>query len=171
MTSAKQTTLFSFDAVPVSKGPVWLEDFDGNRRSICRMDAEAMVEDLNRMPSGKGSWSRCLEVDHSRSYETQFKDWDACIWFHRGIGMKKMVRPNGDVMDCMDPHPYRWHYLNGKQIHDWVYEPLKEAWIEGDVLHIRLDSGEYLAEIRSNDTIDRYDLHRTIQRPIWSISR
>lgn len=159
MTSAKQTTLFSFDAVPVSKGPVWLEDFDGNRRSICRMDAEAMVEDLNRMPSGKGSWSRCLEVDHSRSYETQFKDWDACIWFHRGIGMKKMVRPNGDVMDCMDPHPYRWHYLNGKQIHDWVYEPLKEAWIEGDVLHIRLDSGEYLAEIRSNDTIDRYDLH------------
>ena len=41
MTSAKQTTLFSFDAVPVSEGPVWLEDFDGNRRSICRMDAEA----------------------------------------------------------------------------------------------------------------------------------
>lgn len=70
-------------------------DFDGNRRSICRMDAEAMVEDLNRMPSGKGSWLRCLEVDHSRSYETQFKDWDACIWFHRGIGMKKMVRSNG----------------------------------------------------------------------------
>lgn len=27
------------------------------------------------------------------------------------------------------------------------------------MLHIRLDSGEYLAEIRSDDTIDRYDLH------------
>ena len=65
------------------------------------------VEDLNRMPSGKGSWLRCLKVDHSRSYETQFKDWDACIWFYRGIGMKKMVRSDGDVMDFMDPHPYR----------------------------------------------------------------
>lgn len=135
------------------------------------MDAEAMVEDMNRMPSGKGSWLRCLEVDHSRSYETQFKDWDACIWFHRGIGMKKMVRSNGDVMDCMDPHPYRWHYLNGKQIHDWVYEPLKEAWIDEDILHIRLDSGEYsqryVRTIRSAGTIST----RTIPRPIWSISR
>ena len=159
MTSAKQTNLFSFDALPVSKGPVWLEDFDGNRRSICRMDAEAMVEDLNRMPSGKGSWLRCLEVDHSRSYETQFKDWDACIWFHRGIGMKKMVRSKGDVMDCMDPHPYRWHYLNGKQIRPWRYEPLKDAWINGDTLHLKLDSGEYLAEIHPDSEIDRYDLH------------
>lgn len=74
-------------------------------------------------------------------------------------GMKKMIRSNGDVMDCIDPHPYKWYYLNGKQIHDWIYEPLKEAWIDEDVLHIKLDSGEYLAEIRSDDTIGKCDLH------------
>ncbi len=155
----KQLTMFSFDDKPVSTEPVWLEDYDGKHRTVYQMDAEAIVEDLNRMPSGKGSWLRCLEVDHSRSYESQFKDWDACIWLQRGIGIKKMVRCNGDVMDCIDPHPYKWHYMNGKQIRDWVYEPLREAWIDGDNLHIRIDSGEYLAEIRPNSEIDRYDLH------------
>ncbi len=159
MVEAKQTTLFAYDDAPVSKEPAWLEDYDGKHKTIFRMDAEALTEDLNAMPSGKGSWLRCLEVDHTRSYESQFKDWDACIWQHKGIGVKKMVRSDGDVMDCIDPHPYRWHFLNGKQVRDWKYEPLREAWIEGDVLHIGLDSGEYLAEILSDDGIGRYDLH------------
>ena len=74
MATAKQFTLFSFEDEPVSSEPVWLEGYDGGRKEIYRMDAEALVEDLNRMPSGKGSCLRCLEVDHSRSYEEQFKD-------------------------------------------------------------------------------------------------
>ena len=159
MATVKQLTMFSFDDMPVSTEPRWLEDYDGEHKTICRMDAEATVEDLNAMPSGKGSWLRCLEVDHSRSYESQFKAWDACIWIQRGIGIKKMVRCNGDVMDCMDPHPYKWHYLDGHMIRDWVYEPLKEAWIDEDTLHIKLDSGEYMAEIVPDDKIDRYDHH------------
>ena len=159
MALAKQLNLFAFDDEPASSEPVWLEDYEGGHKTVFRMDAEAIVEDLNRMPSGKGSWLRCLEVDHSRSYEEQFKDWDACIWLQRGIGIKKMVRCNGDVMDCIDPHPYKWHYLNGKQIREWKYEALKEAWIDDDILHIRLDSGEYLAQIESDDLIDRYDRH------------
>ena len=159
MATVKQLTMFSFDDTPVSTEPRWLEDYEGEHKTIYRMDAEATVEDLNAMPSGKGSWLRCLEVDHSRSYESQFKDWDACIWMQRGIGVKKMVRCDGSVMDCIDPHPYKWHYLNGHMIRDWVYEPLKEAWIEGSILHVKLDSGEYLAEIVPNLTIDRYDLH------------
>lgn len=73
--------------------------------------------------------------------------------------MKKMVRSSGDVMDCIDPHPYRWHYLDGKLIRPWKYEPLKDAWIDKDQLHIQTESGEYLAEIRPDDEIDRYDLH------------
>ena len=92
MATAKQMTMFAFDDTPVSTDPIWLEDYDGGHKTIYRMDAEAVVEDLNRMPSGKGSWLRCLEVDHSRSYEDQFKDWDVCIWLQRGIGLKKMVR-------------------------------------------------------------------------------
>ena len=72
MVIAKQMTMFAFDDEPVSKEPIWLEDYDGGKKTVYRMDAEAIVEDLNRMPSVKGSWLRCLEVDHSRSYETQF---------------------------------------------------------------------------------------------------
>jgi len=159
MALVTQMTMFAFDDVPVSKEPKWLEDYDGNHKTICRMDAEATVEDLNRMPSGKGSWLRCLEVDHTRTYESQFKDWDACIWFQRGTGVKKMVRSTGEVMDCIDPHPYKWHYLDGKMIRPWKYEPLKEAWIEENVLHIKLDSGEYLAQITDDSEIDRYDIH------------
>ena len=104
MAVVKQLTMFSFEDSPVSNEPIWLEDYDGNHMTIYRMDAEATVEDLNKMPSGKGSWLRCLEVDHGRTYEIQFKDWDACIWFQRGIGMKKMVSSDGRVMDCIDPH-------------------------------------------------------------------
>lgn len=159
MTTAKQMTMFAFEDTPMSSEPMWLEDYDGKHKTVYRMDAEAIVEDLNRMPSGKGSWLRCLEVDHSRTYEEQFKDWEACIWLQRGIGVKKMVRCNGDVMDCIDPHPYKWHYLHGKQIRPWKYEPLKEAWIDDRTLHIKLDSGEYLAEILPNSMIERYDLH------------
>ncbi len=159
MVIAKQMTMFAFDDEPVSKEPIWLEDYDGKHKTVYRMDAEAIVEDLNKMPSGKGSWLRCLEVDHSRLYEEQFKDWDACIWLQRGIGIKKMVRCNGDVMDCIDPHPYRWHYLHGKQIRPWKYEPLKEAWIDGRTLHIRLNSGEFMADILPNSMIKKYDLH------------
>ncbi|MDY0237152.1 MAG: hypothetical protein RBR71_14100 [Gudongella sp.] len=159
MVTAKQMTMFAFEDTPVSSDPIWLEDYDGKHNTVYRMDAEAIVEDLNRMPSGKGSWLRCLEVDHSRSYEEQFKDWDACIWLQRGIGLKKMVKCNGDVMDCIDPHPYKWHYMNGKQIRPWKYEPLKEAWIDDRTLHIKLESGEYLADVLPNSMIDRYDLH------------
>ena len=159
MTTAKQMTMFAFDDTPISSEPIWLEDYDGEKKTVYRMDAETIVEDLNNMPSGKGSWLRCLDVDHSRSYESQFKDWDACIWLQRGIGLKKMVRCNGDVMDCIDPHPYKWHYMNGKQIRPWKYEPVKDAWIDDTVLHIKLDSGEYLADILPNTMIDRYDLH------------
>ncbi|MBE6523057.1 MAG: hypothetical protein E7Z62_08075 [Thermoplasmata archaeon] len=159
MVAVKQLTMFSFDDIPVSDEPVWLEDYEGGHKTIYRMDAEALVEDLNKMPSGKGSWLRCLEVDHSRTYESQFKDWDAFIWHQRGIGVKKMVRCNGDVMDCMDPHPYKWHYLDGKQIREWNYEPLREAWIEDYTLHVKLNSGEFLAEILPNNMIEKYDLH------------
>ncbi len=159
MVTAKQFTLFSFEDEPVSSEPVWLESYDGSHQEIYRMDAEALIEDLNRMPSGKGSWLRCLEVDHSRSYEEQFKDWDACIWQHNGIGLKKMVRSDGGVMDCIDPHPYRWHYMDGKLIRPWKYESIMDAWIDGDELHLRMDSGEYLAYIVPDSEIPRYDNH------------
>ncbi len=85
MVMAKQLNLFAFESVENVIGPTWLENYDGEHVITYRMDAEAIVEDLNRMPSGKGSWLRCLEVDHARSYEYQFKGWDACIWFQRGI--------------------------------------------------------------------------------------
>jgi len=70
-----------------------------------------------------------------------------------------MVKSTGEVMDCIDPHPYRWHYMNGKQIRPWKYEPLREAWIDEDTLHLKLDSGENLADVKPDSEIDRYDLH------------
>ena len=159
MAVLKQITMFAYESVCVTKEPKWMEDYDENHSFMYQVDAEALVEDLNRIPSGKGSWIRCLEVDHSRSYESQFKDWDACVWCQNGIGVKKMVKHTGEVMDCIDPHPYRWHYLDGKQIRPWKYEQLIDAWIKGDTLHFKTDSGEYLVEIRPDSEIDRYNRH------------
>ena len=51
MVLAKQLNLFAFDDEPASSEPVWLEDYDGNHKFIHHMDAEVIVEDLNRMPS------------------------------------------------------------------------------------------------------------------------
>ena len=56
--TAIQMTMFAFETTAKTDGPVWLEDYDGNHMTAFRMDAESMVEDLNRMPSGKGSWLR-----------------------------------------------------------------------------------------------------------------
>lgn len=159
MTTVKQMTLFAFEYEEKPKGPVWLEDIDGNHRTIPKMDAEATVEYLHKVPVEKGSWWRCLVIDHDRCYNSDQKDWDVNIWLQRGIGIRKKAKYNGEVMDCIDPHPYKWHYFKGKQIHAWKYEPLNKAWIEGDVLHITTESGEYLSEIVANDTIDKYDLH------------
>ena len=51
MTAMKQTSLFAFNDAPISTIPKWLEGYDGKHKTIFRMDAEALVEDLNRMPS------------------------------------------------------------------------------------------------------------------------
>ncbi|AMH94044.1 hypothetical protein AR505_0323 [methanogenic archaeon ISO4-H5] len=159
MTTAKQMTLFAFSYEEKKTGPVWLEDYEGNHRTIPKMDAEATVEYLHKVPAEKGSWWRCLVIEHNRSYNRDLKDWDAEIWLQSGIGIKKKARYSGEVEDCIDPHPYKWHYLDGKQIRPWKYEPLKSVWIEEEILHLTTESGEYMAQIIPNTEIDRYDLH------------
>lgn len=159
MSITTQRTLFEFSYEEKKSGPIWLEDYDGNHRTIPRMDAEATVEYLHRVPAEKGSWWRCLVIDHSRSYNSDKKSWDAEIWLQRGIGIRKNARYSGEVQDCIDPHPYKWHYLGGKQIRPWKYEPLKSVCIEENVLHLTTESGEYMAQIIPNTEIDRYDLH------------
>ena len=57
-----QTSLLAFDTAECQAGRRWLEGYDG-RRGLCRTDAEALVESLNSMPTGKGMWLRCLEID------------------------------------------------------------------------------------------------------------
>ena len=159
MTTAKQMTLFAFSYEEKKAGPVWLEDYEGNHRTIPKMDAEATVEYLHKVPAEKGSWWRCLVIEHNRSYNRDLKDWDAEIWLQSGNGIKKKARYSGEVEDCIDPHPYKWHYMEGKQIRPWKYEALISVWIEDETLHLTTESGEYLAQIVPDTEIDRFDLH------------
>ena len=46
MATAKQMTMFAFDNEPISKEPIWLEDYDGGKKTVYRMDSETMGKRL-----------------------------------------------------------------------------------------------------------------------------
>ena len=132
MVIAKQLMLFLFDYEDKMNKPTRLEEYDGNHHTVAGMDAQATVEYLNRMPSRKGSWWRCLIIDHERSYNSDWKYWDISIWIQRGIGLKKAAKYSKDVMDLIDPHPDMWYYLNDKYVQ--TLELDTDSNIELDVL-------------------------------------
>ncbi len=153
-----QTSLLAFDAPEVPAGPRWLEGSDGHR-SLCRTDAEALVESLNSMPTGKGMWLRCLEIDRNAPYNAWRREWSAAIWWQNGIGLEKLVDHDGNAKDFIDPYPLKHYYLNGKQVRPLEHQEVRDAWIDGDVLRLELPSGEWTAEIYDDSEIRRYDRH------------
>ena len=152
-----QMTLFSYEEEEEKNdGPKWLQRWR-DIEWIVREDAEALIEDLGKMPSGKGSWLRCLEIDHDKVYNSHLKNWDAEIWQHNGIGIHKYVNSKGEVKDIVNPHPFEWYYWNGKQVKPFIHEEVEKAWIEEEnsTFFIKTRSGEYMAELEYDSRIDR----------------
>jgi hypothetical protein len=111
------------------------------------------------MPSGKGMWLRCLEIDKTATYNSWCRGWSARIWWQNGIGLEKLVDHDGNAKDFIDPYPLSHYYHEGKQFRPIEHQEIKSAWIEGDVLVLDLPSGEWAAEIHSDDEVRRYDRH------------
>ena len=153
-----QTSLLAFDTAEATAGRRWLEGHDGHR-SLCRTDAEALVESLNAMPSGKGMWLRCLEIDKDAAYNSWCRGWSARIWWQNGIGLEKLVDHDGNAKDFIDPYPLSHYYHEGRQFRPLEHQEVRGARIEGDVLVLDLPSGEWAAEIRGDEDVRRYDRH------------
>ena len=153
-----QTSLLAFDTAEATAGRRWLEGHDG-RRGLCRTDAEALVESLNAMPSGKGMWLRCLEIDKSATYNSWCRGWSARIWWQNGIGLEKLVDHDGNAKDFIDPYPLGHYYHGGKQFRPIEHQEVRGARIEGDILVLDLPSGEWAAEIRGDEEVRMYDRH------------
>ncbi len=153
-----QTSLLAFDTAECQTGRRWLEGYDGHR-SLCRTDAEALVESLNAMPSGKGMWLRCLEIDKDATYNSWCRGWSARIWWQNGIGLEKLVDHEGNAKDFIDPYPLGHYYHDGRQFRPIEHQEVRGARIEGDELVLDLPSGEWAAEIRGDDEVRGYDRH------------
>ncbi len=153
-----QTSLLAFETAECQAGRRWLEGHDG-RRGLCRTDAEAIVESLNAMPTGKGMWLRCLEIDKSATYNSWCRGWSARIWWQNGIGLEKLVDHDGNAKDYIDPYPLSHYYHEGKQFRPIEHQEVRGAKIEDDVLVLDLPSGEWAAEIHSDGEVRGYDRH------------
>ena len=150
-----QLTLFDFDynVDDVSIGATWLIGFDGECKTF-RSDAEAVVEDLNSFPSGKGIWIRCLKIDHDAPYSKDQEDYVARIWQQKGLPITKMVCRDGGVKDFLQIGSD-----DDRKRSKPVDRPLEDAWIEDDTIHLKTSKGEYLAHIIQDSECHRYDIH------------
>ena len=157
MTSLVQSSIFDFK--PKERPAQWLMSI-GERRALCRTDAEAFVRELGTIPTG-AVWPRCLEIDHSRVYNAWCPWASARIWGHGGIGEEVLVDHTGRVEWWIDPYPPKSYFgKDGKQVRERVHARILSAEIEGDALRLGLEGlGDWLAEIKPDSALSRYDFH------------
>lgn len=112
---------------------------------IYRTNAEAVVHDLNRMPSGMGIWPRIMK--HSSRSGRMEDGWDLDHWQCRGCGaITKQIRVDGTVRDYLRPTCPR--YVDGKSVPGTGdYLPLSAARIECDQLILETEDGRLWSEI------------------------
>lgn len=138
-----QTSLDNFLARPI---PVegWAHERDG-MGWIYRSNAEAVVHDLNRMPSGMGIWPRIMP--HSTRGGHRDDGWDLDHWQCRGGGaITKQIRVDGTVRDFL--RPIRPEYVDGKPVPETrIRHPLSSAHIDGDELILETEDGRLWSEI------------------------
>lgn len=150
-----QSSLDDFLTRPI---PVegWMHEYDG-RGWIYRSNAEAMVHDLNAMPSGMGIWSRMMACRGRFGYD----GWDLEFFQCRGCGsVIKLIRVDGMVRDFLSP--FRFECVDGKPIHGCMDRlPLASARIEGDELILGTEDGRAWSEIIIPDSeCHPSDVHR-----------
>lgn len=138
-----QATLFDFapKAIPVkAMFPVDRHP----HRTICRSNAEAVVKDLGRMPSGAGIWPS-LHVNTNPEWN------DGCDitagQYRNDGGFLKHIWADGRVKDVI------------RIDHEWM--EVSEAWIDGDVLHIvtASDGLERTVDVFEDSECGRTDIH------------
>lgn len=138
-----QSSLDDFLARPI---PVegWAHERDG-MGWIYRSNAEAVVHDLNRMPSGMGIWPRIMP--HSTRGGHRDDGWDLDHWQCRGCGaITKQIRVDGTVRDFL--RPIRPEYVDGKPVPETrIWHPLSSAHIDGDELILETEDGRLWSEI------------------------
>ena len=149
----RQATLFDFTSRPI---PVegWMHERDG-RGWIYRSNAEAVVHDLNRMPSGMGIWPRILQC---KGYG--YDGWDLHHYQCRGSGsITKLIRTDGTVRDFLSP--FRFECVDGKPAHGCMDRyPLASARIEDDELVMVTEDGRTWSEMIVPDSeCPRLDVH------------
>ena len=136
-----QATLFDFapKALPIKASP-----FDHHpHRRICRSNAEAVVKDLGKMPSGAGIWPS-LHVNDRPEWN------DGCDLtsgqYRDSGGIRKEIWVDGRVKDVVEP--------------DDGWMGIDRAWIDGDTLHIVTSDGiERTLDIFEDSECRRSDIH------------
>lgn len=157
MTSLVQSSIFDFK--PRERPAQWLTLMGGERRRLCRTDAEAFVRELGTIPTGQ-TWPRCMEIDHKSSYNRWCGWASARMWGHGGIGEQVLVDHHGRVEWTIDPYPYERYWKDGKQVRENEHGKIVAAEIEGDRLRLTVEGmGDWLAEIYPDEEVRRYDRH------------
>ena len=129
----RQLTLLDFRprAIPCTS---WMHEHDG-RGWIYRSNAEAVVHDLNAMPSGMGIWPRMMGCRG----QYRCDGWDIRHFQCRGCGkIEKLIRVDGVVADFIRPN--RFETVNGQPTPESeANRPRTAADIAGDGLVIRTE--------------------------------
>lgn len=140
-----QATLYDFTprAVPVE---AWGWDHDHPHRWLYRSNAEAVVKDLGKMPSGAGIWPRLMRnCQPSWHWGCDF----IADQYRQDGGIRKAIWADGRVVDCMR---VRQDDNYGRDTR------IEQAWIEDDTLHIVGDDGiERYLDILDDSECDRAD--------------
>jgi len=157
LSKAVQCSIFDY----VSK-PTPVEGYEiGSHDTIFRSNAEALVHDIGKMPSGMGNYLRCMPIDHKASYNQKLAEWDAEFWFQASAGSyRKLMSASGRVRDIIRPYSIGRIYKNGQNTEDNPKMEIVAATIDGDLLIMTdTDGKEWSMDIVSDDNIARYDRH------------
>lgn len=137
----RQLTLLDFRprAIPCTS---WMHEHDG-RGWIYRSNAEAVVHDLNAMPSGMGIWPRMMGCRGRHRCD----GWDVMHFQCRGCGkIEKLIRLDGVAADFIRPN--RYEVVNGQPTPESELKlRISSAYIDGDELMLETEDGRLWSEI------------------------
>lgn len=136
-----QRSIFDYRAQAVPVTGWTIIDGGKGRAEIYRSNAESFVEDLGRIPSGKGIWPRLI---YAKMYGDEHLG-DMMYYQCRGKGsVTKYINLDGSVRDCVTV---------GRESMD-VYE----AWIDACQLHLITSDGmERTVAIVEDDMCNTWD--------------
>lgn len=134
----------------------WKHEHTDGRAWIYRTNAEAVVKDIGRMPSGAGLWPRIMPTRRRGAWES----WDLHAWQCRGPGpFTKLINTDGALFD--EFRPYRTECVNGKPTERSMTRlEAVSAYIDGDLLITETrDGGQWSVDIVEDSECEPHDIH------------